>query len=221
MKLTTLRTAMLGLAALSISACATKLDTVQLDNPQAFKSAAGSLVSVSEPAPDMMHNQSSKAGFGVLGAIANVETGKNLVDKGVLTDPSLTVEAKLADYLTSRSSLVKGEAMSFEKRGDVPETPQNVGGYTIDAKTEIWGLNYFPFGWTSYQTYYTGNVRLMDANGEVVAATNCEYKYPETQEESPEYDVLVSGGGVVMQENLQIMADKCVEKFKSESLIGL
>jgi len=103
----------------------------------------------------------------------------------------------------------------------VPDAPRVDGGYTIDANTTIWGLNYFPLNWTNYQTYYTGNVRLLNPEGDVVAATNCEFKYPETKEESPEYDVLVSGGGVVMQENLQIMANKCVDKFKAEALNGL
>ena len=220
MKPTTLKAAVMGLAVISLSGCATKLDTVAMQDVSSLKTASGSLKTVSEPAPDLLHSQSSKAGFGLLGAAANISAGKKLVEKGVLTDPSLTVEAKLSDYIASRSGLTKSSAITYETRKDVPDVPTNEGGYVVDAETVVWGLNYFPLGWTSYQTYYTGNVRLIDPEGEVVAATNCEYKYPETKEESPEYDVLVSGGGVVMQENLQLLANKCVEKFKSETLSG-
>ena len=220
MKPTTLKAAVMGLAVISLSGCATKLDTVAMQDVSSLKTVSGSLKTVSEPAPDLLHSQSSKAGFGLLGAAANISAGKKLVEKGVLTDPSLTVEAKLSDYIASRSGLTKSSAMTYETRKEVPDVPTNEGGYVVDAETVVWGLNYFPLGWTSYQTYYTGNVRLIDPEGEVVAATNCEYKYPETKEESPEYDVLVSGGGVVMQENLQLLANKCVEKFKSETLSG-
>ncbi len=207
-------------AGLMLSACATKLETVALKDPNMLKTASGSLTTVSEPAPAIMHSQSSKAAFGLLGAAASASSGKKLVEKGVITDPSLTVEAKLNDYIAAKSGLEKIAPLAFDTRKSVPKSPRVDNGYTIDASTTVWGLNYFPLNWTSYQTYYSGNVRLIDPEGEVVAATNCEYKYPETKEESPEYDVLVSGGGVVMQKNLQIMADKCVEKFKSEALIG-
>jgi len=221
MKPTTIQAAIMGLAVISLSACATKLDTIPLEDPAAFKSASGNLKSISEPAPAIMHSQSSKAAFGLLGAAASASAGKKLVGKGVLTDPSLTVEATLSEYLAAKSGLTSDAAMSYETRKDVPKKPVNEGGYIIDAETVLWGLNYFPLNWTSYQTYYTGNVRLIDPEGEVVAATNCAFKHPETAEESPEYDVLVSGGGVVMQENLQLMANKCVEKFKTETLAGL
>jgi hypothetical protein len=221
MKLTTIKAAIMGLAVISITGCATKLDTVAVKDSANLKTASGSLKTVTEPAPDLMHSQSSKAGFGLLGAAANINAGKKLVAKGVLTDPSLTVEAKLSEYLTSKSGLTKSSAMTFESRKDVPDVPTNEGGYVIDAETVLWGLNYFPLNWTSYQTYYTGNVRLIDPEGDVIASTNCEYKYPETKAESPEYDVLVSGGGVILQQNLQLLADKCVEQFKTETLAGL
>jgi len=218
---TTKRLMVLGAMGLAVSGCATKLDTVMLEDPAMLKQASGSLTSVSEPAPAIMHSQSSKAAFGLLGAAASASAGKKLVEEGVIKDPSLTVEAKLNDYISARTGLQKAAPMTFEDRKSVPDAPRVDGGYTIDANTTIWGLNYFPLNWTNYQTYYTGNVRLLNPEGDVVAATNCEFKYPETKEESPEYDVLVSGGGVVMQENLQIMANKCVDKFKAEALNGL
>jgi len=52
-----------------------------------------------------MHSQSSKAAFGLLGAAASISAGKKLVGKGVLTDPSLTVEAKLSEYLMNRAKM--------------------------------------------------------------------------------------------------------------------
>lgn len=213
------RVILLGTSLLAVNACATKLKTVSLEDPAALRAASGPLVTVSEPAGDLLHSQSSKAGLGILGAGLNANAGSKLVKKGVLTDPSLTVESKLSDYIAGKSSLNKAAALSFEKRKDVPKSPKTEGGYTIDANTTVWGLNYFPLNWNSYQTYYSGNVRLLDPDGEVVAATHCNFKHPETKAESPEYDVLVSGGGVIMQQNLQIMADKCVEKFKEESLV--
>ena len=99
MKPTTLKAAVMGLAVISLSGCATKLDTVAMQDVSSLKTASGSLKTVSEPAPDLLHSQSSKAGFGLLGAAANISAGKKLVEKGVLTDPSLTVEAKLSDYI--------------------------------------------------------------------------------------------------------------------------
>lgn len=221
MKLRRIQAVTMGMAVLSLSACVTKLETIPMEDVSAFKSASGNLKSVSAPAPDLLHTQSSKAIFGMLGAAASIHAGKKLVNKGVLQDPSLTVEAELSEYLASKSGLTTSSPLTFEERKAVPKVPTNEGGYVIDAETVVWGLSYFPLNWNSYQTYYTGNVRLIDPEGDIVAATNCEFKHPETPEESPEYDVLVSGGGVVMQENLQIMANKCVEKFKSDSLAGL
>lgn len=211
----------LGCAALVSSGCATKIKTVQLDNPADLRTATGSLVTVTEPAPSLLHSQSSKAMLGVVGSIMNIDAGKEIEDNGLVTDPSLRVEAKLSEYLAGKTALTEGETLLFKSRKTVPKAPIVPGGFTIDAVTEVWGLNYGVVNWNSYHTIYKGNVRLLDAGGKTIAATNCTFKYPEALEDQPTYSELIFGGGILLQENMQIVADKCVEKFKMDSLAGL
>ncbi|MEP4052880.1 MAG: hypothetical protein ABJN22_11595 [Litorimonas sp.] len=210
-----------GCAVLMSSGCATKIKTVQLDNPAELRAATGSLVTVTEPPSDFIHSQSSKAMLGVIGSIMNIDAGMEIERNGVVSDPSLTVEAKLSEYLSANTSLTAGDSLSYKSRKDVPDAPTIQDGYTVDAVTEAWGLNYGALNWNSYHAIYKGNVRLIDPKGKTVAATHCSYKYPEALEDQPTYSELISGGGILLQKNLQIVANKCVEKFKADSLSGL
>jgi len=207
--------------ALMMTACASIPETTKINDPVTFKATSGSVVSILEKQPNMMHSQSSKAAFGALGGIANVSAGSALVKKAGIVDPASAMEASLKSYLSSNSSLTAGNDMDFSGEGQKKpkKLPLDKADYVMDVTTLLWGLNYFPTNWTSYQTYYTGDVTLFDGKtGDIVAQNVCQYKYPETAAESPTYKALTENDAALFKANIKILADRCVNDFKSQAL---
>ena len=207
--------------AFMVTACASVPDATPVKDTAALKSASGSLVSILETQPMIMHNQSSKAAFGVLGSVANVASGDKLVKDINLENPAPAMEASLKAYLTSKTGLNAGTDLDYSaKDAKKPKKlPLGEADYVLDVTTKLWGVNYFPTNWVNYQTYYTGDITLFDGTtGDIVAQNVCQYKYPETAAESPSYTELVSNNGTLLKANVQRLADRCVEDFKTKAL---
>lgn len=208
-------------AALMMTACASIPETTKISDSATFKTTTGSVVSVLEEQPNFLHNQSSKAAFGAFGALANVSKGKAVVEEAGIVDPAKDMETSLKSYLSTHSNLTAGTDMDYSLEGEKKpkKLPLGKADYVMDVSTLIWGVNYFPTNWTSYQTYYTGDVTLFDGkSGDIVAQNVCEYKYPETAEESPTYKELMDNDAAMFKANLKLLADRCVEEFKTEAL---
>lgn len=203
------------------TACASIPETTKLADPVAFKATSGSVVSIVEKQPGMMHNQSSKAAFGALGGIANVSAANSLVKKAGIVDPAKSMEETLKSYLSSNSGLTSGVDMDYSGEGEKKpkKLPLDKADYVMDVTTLLWGLNYFPTNWGSYQTYYTGDVTLFNGKtGDIVAQNVCQYKYPETAAESPSYKELTENDAAMFKSNIKLLADRCVEEFKTNAL---
>lgn len=204
-----------------MTACASIPETTKISNPTTFKATSGSIVSIVEKQPGIMHSQSSKAAFGALGGIANVSAANALVKKAGIVDPAKTMEADLKSYLSANSSLTVGTDMDYSGEGEKKpkKLPLDKADYVMDVTTLLWGLNYFPTNWTSYQTYYTGDVTLFDGKtGDIVAQNVCQYKYPETAAESPTYKELTENDAAMFKSNIKLLADRCVDDFKTKAL---
>jgi len=204
---------------LMMTACASIPETMMVKDPVSLKSASGSLVSIIEKQPGLLHNQSSKAAFGALGGLANVSAASDLVKKANITNPAPAMEDSLRSYLTSRTGLTHGTNVDYSAEKKPKKLPLDKADYILDVTTLVWGLNYFPTNWGSYQTYYTGDVTLFDGkSGDIVAQNVCQYKYPETAAESPSYKELTENDAVMFKTNIKLLADRCVEEFKSKAL---
>ena len=214
------RLLLLSTVTMLVTACASTPEPSSLQNIQSFKSATGELVGVHEKQPFIMHNQASKAAFGLVGGIANVATANDFIKKSGLKDPAPAIEAALKSYISSQTTLLAGtDDLEFEKGKKPKKLPLGKSEYYIDASTLLWGINYFPANWASYQTYYTGDIKLLDgSSGEVLARNTCKYKYPETAKESPGYDELMGVNGEMFKANIQLLADRCIEEFKTKAL---
>lgn len=207
--------------ALMLTACASIPETTKISDAAAFKASSGSVVSIVEKQPGILHSQSSKAAFGALGGLANVSAGNSLVEKAGIVDPAKDMEASLKTYLSSKSGLTAGVDMDFSADGEKKpkKLPLDKADYVMDVTTLVWGLNYFPANWTSYQTYYTGDVTLFNGKtGDIIAQNVCEYKYPETAAESPTYKELTENDAALFKSNIKLLADRCVDDFKTKAL---
>ena len=210
------------LLAASLSACASVPETVTLADPVAFKAETGAVAAVTEAkSRSFMNNQSSKAAFGALGGIANAAKANKVLDEYGLEDPAPEMETKLQAYLAEQTGLTASDAaLDYTAEKKKPKTLTfGDADYYVDATTLLYGVNYFPTNWTNYQTYYTGDVRLFDGEtGEIVAHNVCTYKYPETAKESPKYDELMDNDAALLKANVALLADRCVEEFKTKAL---
>ncbi len=207
--------------AIMMTACASIPETTKISDAATFKATSGSVVSIVEKQPGLMHNQSSKAAFGALGGLANVSKANSLVKDANIVDPAIAMEATLKSYLSSNSGLTPGVDMDYSGEGQKKpkKLPLDKADYVMDVTTMLWGLNYFPTNWGSYQTYYTGDVTLFDGkSGDIVAQNVCQYKHPETAEESPSYKELTENDAALFKTNIKLLADRCVNDFKTKAL---
>lgn len=208
-------------AALMVTACASIPETTKISDVSAFKSKSGSVVSIVEKQPGLLHNQSSKAAFGALGGLANASTGNSLVKKANIVDPASSMETMLKSYLSANSGLTSGMDMDYSGEGQKKpkKLPLGKADYVLDVTTLLWGLNYFPTNWGSYQTYYTGDVTLFNGkSGDIIAQNVCQYKHPETAAESPSYKELTENDAAMFKANIKMLADRCVNEFKTKAL---
>jgi len=208
-------------AALAMTACASIPDTTRLQDSAALKASSGSVISILEKQPGIMHNQSSKAAFGVIGGLANVGAANDMVRNDNIVDPAASMEATLKSYLTSKTGLTTGADLDYSAEGvkKPKKLQKGEADYVLDVTTLLWGLNYFATNWTNYQTYYTGDVTLFNGEtGDIVAQNVCQYKYPETAEESPSYKELTENNAALFKANIKLLADRCVDEFKTKAL---
>ena len=204
-----------------ISACASMPETTKLENPAAFKAASGSVVSIRENQPVMFNNQSSKAGFGALGAIANIAASKKLMEESNIIDPASSMEDSLKAYISENSQI--STAVNLDYTGDKVKKPKKLplgkADYVLDVSTLSWGMNYYPVNWVKYRTYYNSDITLFDgATGNILAQNVCSLQHPETAEESPSFNELTANNAALYKANIKILADRCVDEFKMKAL---
>ena len=227
-------------ATLVMTACASTPKPTVVENSDALKTASGSVIGVSETPPSFFHYKSAfganvlagqvtkglagAVGRGLGNEVYNTAKANKLVKNSNITDPANDMEATLKSYLTRKTGLTAGLDLDYSVGGiEKPKKlPLNKADYILDVTTLKWGLSYFPTSWDSYQTYYTGEITLLDGEtGDIVARNVCNYKYPEKAELSPTYETLTKDNAAKFKENMELLSGWCVQSFKSNALKGL
>jgi hypothetical protein len=127
--------------------------------------------------PDFTAMTAGKASFALLGAIAMVKEGNEIVQENHIPDNAEILESvlvpvlikkyamKLVDENANHTALVKPEEIAKE---------QTQGDYILDIASLNWMSLYYPGNWSEYHTFYMGQARLIErATGKQLSSMTC------------------------------------------------
>lgn len=171
--------------------------------------------------PDFAAVTADKAAFALLGALAMISAGNEIVRENDIADPADAIAAGLAKALEANhgTQFVNSPVMvSEEDPALIAASAKGAAKYIIDTQTVNWSFGYFPTDWSHYRVIYVAKARLIDVKSkQVVAEGYCE-QVPENSENAPTYDELLADKATLLKKTLSNAVGQCVESLKAEML---
>lgn len=178
--------------------------------------------SFSSERPGFAAMTAGKGAFGALGAVAMISAGNKLVEENKVEDPASYIYASLAPELAKQHALrlIEGEGVSSTSAKVDQLTAQvNDSRLLLDVRTMGWNFGYFPTVWNKYRVNYSAKMRLIDTStNEVLAESMCAKSSHEDSNSAPTYDELVADQAALLKQELQSIADFCIDDFKVSAL---
>jgi hypothetical protein len=169
--------------------------------------------------PDFMAATPAKAMFGMLGAVAMIAAGNEIVEEGKVEDPAPYIGQELMKRMQEKYKTMPLTQTALQANtSDLDELaeayPQS--DLLLDVRTTNWQMTYFPLNWSQYRIAYGVRARLVNLKTqEVLAEGSCE-RFPEDDTNAPSYDEMVENQASRLKHELRLAANICVEKLKAE-----
>lgn len=168
----------------------------------------------------------AKAAFGLVGALAEIETGKRIVRENGIEDPAEGVARSLAGELAAaHSSQLAATPLLIDRSGLRIPSPEAVAGaagsanFVVDVETQGWGFAYYPVDWGHYHVLYTARVRLVDAASKTTAAEHfCKWD-SDKREPKLTSDELLDGKAAGFKSLIAKASAACADEFRA--VLGL
>jgi hypothetical protein len=172
--------------------------------------------------PDFAAYTFVKAGLGLIGALAIISEGNDIIEKNSVEDPANYISEQLGLTLSEKYgvSILHVEPV-ISVSDDLNELLKTYSqtNLLLDVRTFLWAFWYFPTDWNNYRIQYTARLRLIDTQKrEIIAEEFCRYlpEYNNT-EDAPSYNELVDNNATGLKSELRKAADYCIEFFKKEA----
>lgn len=178
------------------------------------------LVVTTSDRPDFAAMTAGKAMFAVVGAFAMISAGNKLIRENNVEDPAHYIGSELAGFLSQANALKYSSAVKATPTDDIGELIKQSDGadYILDVRTINWSFAYFPTDWDNYRVIYSAKLRFYDAKSETLLAEGFCSRVPEQTPESPSRDELLADHASRLKQELQISAEECLKKFKTDVL---
>jgi len=175
-----------------------------------------SLIVTTGEKPDFAAVTAGKAMFGMLGAMAMIGHGNEIIKKNNVNDPALYIGSRLAKDLSNKRKVKADLKVKIESTDDISKLTKkyNNKNYILDIRTINWSFAYFPTDWNNYRVIYSNKLRLIDVHDNKLIAEGFCSQIPEQTEKSPSYDQLVDANARGLKNELKSSADKCLQEFK-------
>lgn len=204
------------LAALAVgllaSGCAS-IEKVTLA-PDAASSLNGKTLALSTRAatPDFSAMTAAKGALGMVGALAAISEGNELVRQHAIPVPSEAIGQALGKQLQGARGmrlLAAPVVVVSNEPEQVAAAAQGAADFILDVRTTAWTFSYHPAALTRYRVNHTAQARLIDtASRKVVAQGSCAYPLPEAAN-APGYDQLVADGAALLKQQLAAAGQDC------------
>ena len=204
-------------AALALAGCAQLPPARPLAIDQAKRLQGQSVARTKAETPSFVAMTAAKGGFAVLGVMAAISEGNELVKTNGVEDPAVKISGALTSSLAEKYHLelkpAAGESIGEPIEQIVGAAPS--ADVILDVRTLGWRIGYFPASWGTYYVAYAARARLVDVKTKaVIAESICATPRPEKTEKSPSYDALMGNAARGLKQELTSIADQCVGKFK-------
>lgn len=204
----------------SLSACTT-VNHVPLTPETSAKLAKKSVTTSQYPKSDFaVVTVGNVLVGGLIGALAQISTGNELVKKNGVEDPAVKISKGLAERLAStRGVTVVANGSVVASRDEVPAllAAYPKADYLLDIKTFMWKFNYFRASPTTYALMYQARLRLIDTSTQaVIAETMCTAQT--SDKGAPTYQQFAEDDGTVLRQKSDEVATVCIEVLARDVL---
>jgi len=160
-----------------------------------------------------------KGAFGLIGAVAMISAGNELIKENKVEDPAQYIGTKLVDALQTKYKLFliedNNEIIDSTDVEKIAETYKSAN-YALDVQTVNWSFTYFPTDWSHYRVIYSAKMKLIDTKMNKIVAEGFCSRVPEKDENAPTYDDLTQNNAAGLKKELMTAADFCVDYFNKE-----
>jgi hypothetical protein len=172
--------------------------------------------------PDFTAMTAGKAAIGgLIGAIAMIKAGNDIVEENDVQDPASYIGAELAKSLTESLGVQLvdngGKLAASGKPGDLAKVYDNAH-LLLDVQTVNWSFTYFPTDWNNYRVVYSAKLRLVDTRTGKLRAEGFCARVPEKSDGAPSRDQLLADNAALLKNELKVAADYCIGQFKTNVL---
>jgi uncharacterized protein YcfJ len=209
----------------TVAAIATLLVACAPVPTKSINSAAGlqgkRLAITSHPIADFSAGTAGKAMFAMVGAIAMIHAGNEMVRQDQIEDPAIRISQRLSNDLAKTQGVILLPPSGSVASSDDPATLVKTypgADLLLDVKTYAWSYIYYPTKWGSYRVNYDANVRLLDGkSGEVIAQQTCKVD-PTDPNNPPSLEALRANQSALLKQLLSKAADTCVGNVEQQVL---
>jgi hypothetical protein len=172
--------------------------------------------------PTLVDMTPGSAAFGMVGALASIAAGHDLVVKDGIEDPSGDMARALATaYVAAHGGhvadapILNDEKLSRASPAKLSALA-NGASYIVDVDPPGMNIIYFSFDWTHFDLLYLSQARIIDAsNNKVVAQARCFLKTVKAPD-LPTHAQLVADNGAVLKQVIARKTEMCLTKLKTD-----
>ncbi|HEY1181930.1 MAG TPA: hypothetical protein VGE56_06485 [Rhodocyclaceae bacterium] len=206
--------------ALLTSACAT-VEHKPMTKEASEALRERSLIQSQYEKADFVAFTAGKAAFAMLGAVAAISEGNEIVTENDIADPAIAISKGLADKLTSTRSVKTVSSQIVAKSDSLDDLVKTYIGadYILDIKTFGWMFLYYPTDWSHYKVQYSARLRLIDTSTkQVIAETMCQTVQGDDKN-PPTKDQLLENKASLLKSYLSKATDGCIEVLSKDVLM--
>lgn len=214
------KAAFVSVVAIAISGCAS-FNKQAIDAKTVANIKGQTVTYTNRDKPDFAAMTAGKAAFALIGAVAMISEGNNIISTNNISDPANIIAMGLAKELEVAHNVRLVAPPTKVDATDVAQIVSRVNGaarFVIDAQTINWSFAYFPTDWTHYRVIYTAKARLIDAQTKAVVAESFCKHIPESNANAPTYDELVGNQAAGLKAQLKMIANECINSMKTQML---
>lgn len=173
-------------------------------------------------APVLIDTTPGKAAFAVVGAVAMIAQGHQIVVDNDIKDPSGDMAREIATaYAQAHDGRVADAPILDEHqlvRAKAEKLAEGADGarYIVDVDSPGMNLSYFPFDWIHFDMMFSSRVRIIDTStGNVVDKARCFIKAEKTPD-SMTHGQLLADKAANLKKLIANKSEACVVKLKAE-----
>jgi hypothetical protein len=217
------RLLLIGISLLAFAGCVSTKN-VPLKAGALSTREGGTLVLSSREKPTFSASTAGKAAFGMIGVLAEISAGNQLVRDNNIADPAEYIGTQLMADLAALNNL-KIASRSSVVASNTADTAGLANLYAgadvlLDVQTMSWNFIYFPTDWNSYRVNYSARARIIETRDRKLVAEAFCSRIPEKTPDAPSYEQLTANGAAGLKAELMKSAQHCLDEFRN-TLLGL